>query len=464
MGYSLEYEEQFRILKNLENNLSDVEDELKILVAIVDFVNKAWASDAGEKYYIITAIQQVRKGLAKDIRELRTFSLSSKHYLNQMKEFEKYSPRIIKGSCSVSNVSASKSKKTKVLCNLTEMLDVQGKLKSCSRRLKRLAGSINNDLSKIDSTMASAVAGGKSAIKKNQKDISAQANYIDRIAKAISQIIDNYSNAEENVTKIADALENGKIATTTLSEILAEVDDTNFGKMVNKYIKMAQDVSLLETTWNALKNIRGGVSAAGDIADFIAFMCDGEKIDTFDDFKNLPFFKGVKRLANIEKLYGMYKTGDYEGITEFFGTEVLKQVYKANGLEGFTAAGYVTMSWNLVENALSGLDKYGNDPNLFRGLAKYTWHVTGWTLIESGTEIAYNGLSGVAGIVGVDLDKVYGGEGIDGFYKQAEELKNMMLAQGVSGWCSGVKIAARGIGKGTAKFVNGTKGFLSKMF
>ena len=465
MGYELEYNEQSRVLRNMECNLSDIEDELKMLVTLADTINQVWTSDAGEKYYIIMAIQQVRKSLGKDIGCLRTFALSAKGYLKQMQEFEKYTPKVVKGTCSVTNINALKSKKTKVICDLTRLQEVQGKLNSCARRIKRLSNTVNTNVAQVDGTMANVVSGGKSVLKKYVNDITHQAGQVEKIGKVIVQIKENYKKAEDNIKKITDKLKNETITEKTLEIIISETQKIEKERIIDILEKRDRGKEWIEQVWEELKNIKNGVSITSEMTDFISFIVNSDSVDTFEKIKEMSLFKGVKHLDDMEKIYDMYNAKDYVGITEFFGKKVLRQVYKAKGVEGFEVTGYVTMSWNFLENSVSGIQKYGNDPNVFRGMTKYLWHITGWTLIESGTEIAYEDMSSVAGIVGIDLDKIYGGEGIDGFYKQADELKNIILDQGFNGWCSGMKLIGdsieKRVNKTTIKLVRGVKGIFT---
>lgn len=426
MGYSLEYEEQFRILKNLENNLSDVEDELKILVAIVDFVNKAWTSDAGEKYYIITAIQQVRKGLAKDIRELRTFSLSSKYYLDQMKEFEKYSSKIIKGSCSVSNISTSKSKKTKVICDLTEMMDVQGKLKSCSRRLKRLTSSINNNLSKVDSTMANAVAGGKSIIKKYQKDITVQANCIDRIAKAISQIVDNYKKAEENVKRVADGLKSGTIVAVTANGLISNEGSQNFDDWIKSV--NAKNATAIKIDLKGLSNVFGNVdhmiSDTKEIYGLLKKVSDqdipvvSKFLSKYSDIKETgdTVYNFAQKVAKGENPFKSITAKDLANVMEKYGDEIFGEVgvsYLAGTAFGFT------------DHYLTRLQEWYDSGDT--DIAKATWHIWGGAIsdtindkvqgqinrVKNGITAVYDVSDTIAGFMGIDLDAEYQKYGIN---------------------------------------------------
>lgn len=426
MGYSFEYEEQFRILKSIENNLSDVEDELKILVTIVDFVNKAWTSDAGEKYYIITAIQQVRKGLAKDIRELRTFSLSSKYYLNQMKEFEKYSPRIIKGSCSISNISASKSKKTKVICDLTEMMDVQEKLKSCSRRLKRLTSNINNNLSKVDSTMANAVAGGKSIIRKYQKDITVQANCIDRIAKAISQIVDNYKKAEENVKRVADGLKSGTIVAVTANGIISNEGSQNFDNWIKSV--NTKNATAIKIDLKGLSNVFGNVDhMISDTKEIYGLMkkVSNQKIpvvskflSTYGDVKETGdmLYDMAEKVSNGENPFKAITARDLANVVEKYGDAIF----------GTAGVGYLAgTAFSFTDNYLERLQGWYDSGET--DIVKGTWHIWGGAIsdtindkvqghingVKDGITAVYDMSDTIAGFIGIDLDAEYQKYGIN---------------------------------------------------
>lgn len=427
MGYELEYNEQSRVLRNMECNLSDIEDELKMLVTLVDNINQVWTSDAGEKYYIIMAIQQVRKSLGKDIGCLRTFALSAKGYLKQMQEFEKYTPKVVKGTCSVTNINALKSKKTKVICDLTRLQEVQGKLNSCARRIKRLSNTVNMNVAQVDGTMANVVSGGKSVLKKYVNDITHQAGQVEKIGKVIVQITENYKKAEDNIKKITDGLKNGTILAVTSDGVITEDGKQDFGNWINSINK--KDVKTINVDLKGLSNIFGTTDNLVENTKKIhKLLKDISQEDIPQISKILSLYGDVKEyteeLVNIgndlrqgKNPFKKITAKDLANFVEKKG-DVLFQTSGVGWLAG--------TCFSYTDNYLKRLEEWnktGGTGNIW----KDSWHIWGGAIsdtvngkvqktinrVKDSVVAIYDVSDVLAGFAGVDLDAEYQKYGIN---------------------------------------------------
>lgn len=469
MGFLLEAEAQNRVINNMCINLQDIRDEIKVLDSIIKKINSTWISDAGEKFYIVSAIYLSQKGIAKEEAKLKTFAINARNCLKEMEEFRRYTCRYRAEEQRVVSPSIGKSVKSKIECDLSELQAAVSQLRACSRRLNRSVKSIAVNISQIDNQLAIVVYGGKGDLRRFQRSLMKEVEKINKIADALNGVVNNYRGAEEKVKKVSEGLKNGIPADVTLAVIQVGEEANNGIANINhisldsEYADKVWEFFNEQTSYGYIKDVHKRFKALDGLFKLGTTLVRSSKESPLKDLLDTDLFKTLGVVEDIEEVAELVRKQDGEGLLEFAGKKGLGYIYKASGKAGFAASGYTTMTWNFIENAFSGT-KYLNDPNPFIGTAKYAWHMTGWTLIESGTEMAYGYLDGAASIFGIDMDEVYGGKGLEGFYEQAEELTGMMMDQGVKGWCSGVQYAAGEIGKGTTKFVSGVKGFLNDIF
>lgn len=438
MGFDEIYKAQKGVISRINSYVNEIEPYLKSLSSIVTEINTSWTSDAGEKYYIITAIQSVRKNLGNNAKNFRTFTATADVYLEQMHEFKKYNGVCRYGICNVTNIKASKSSKSKIIINTTKIKSLSTKLNSIASKIEDTASSLSTQVSRVDADLAYAVVGGKNKLQGYKNNINIQAQKVRSIAVAIKQIANNYEKTEKNLQKLISGIEQstidaGLVATKTAADIVSNMLNATGivgGTDNNTYVDPKQLRKNLENLFgnideyvgdydnikDLLENVTGDdldIPIISDLVDlyskykdkyksvddFIKAVESGKIFDGLDDPKN---WAGILRdggKAIFGKGYGFLADSAYY-VTGVW-TEELQELYSEGKNSGNAIKDSITL-WSgvaehVIDDAVDAGKKYVKDT-----IKK------GENLVKGGLNSIYNTADNLAeDLFGIDLDKEY---------------------------------------------------------
>lgn len=443
MDFDQIYNTQKIVMGKIENYVNDLEGYLKDLSNVVSDINLNWKSDAGEKYYIVKAIQDIRVTIGKNIRKYRTFTSSARAYLEQMHQFNTYNGSRSNGVCVVSNIKATKSSKTLVIIDTTKIRAVSTKLQSIVKKMDNTMGLINTQINSVDSMVAITIAGGKNVLKGYKNSLSSQNDRIRAIASSINTIANNYEKAESDIKKAIDNIDNIDITVSEMAEEFAEatidmmLDATSIiGSIENSGIQI-DPKNLKESLKNLFDKLDKYAKDYDNIKDLLEAI-------TGDNF-NIPvlsflienYSKYKDKYDSIEEFVNDVKSGklfdDLKNPTtvagiltdacQFFGPEV---AFLAN------AASYATTVWGetltefdyssytgnpitdsvhfwgaFAENVME--DAYDKGKEIISNTIE-----KGENLVKDGLNSIYNVAENLAdSVLGIDLTEQYGKLGID---------------------------------------------------
>lgn len=284
--------------------------------------------------------------------------------------------------------------------------------------LERRLNAIANAMDGRDSNMASL----KAQVKKCGRNIPGHAGRARSLATVVGEARRIYSQGEKEVHDTIFMLQLVSIVDILTSK---SGDQPNL-----PHEPTIRDV--LETISDCLKNSKKAISSIDDLYDLF-----GKDSALIDAMKKTGVYKAIKYTSDATKLLDAIYYSDTDKLTELAkkylyeeaGEFVLKNTY---GTTGFAAKAYLNLAWNLGENLLD-IDKfaYGTSKSPLVGFAQYTWHVTGGTLLETGSEMAYEIVEGIGGLLGYDIDQAYenlvGVGGVEGYYKATKDLAGALF-------------------------------------
>lgn len=282
MGFDEVYKTQSNLIAKITIFTNDMEPNIKSLASIINNINSAWTSDAGEKYYIIQAIQKSRKTIGSTIANLRTFTLTSKVYLKEMHEFNKYTHTCKYGSCSVSNITASKSSKTKIKIDTEKIKKIAASINSVATNVEDSSSTIGKLITNIDSDLAIAIVGGKNVLQGYKNKLTSEAQQLRKIATAIKKIAKNYETTEKNLQKqITDIEQINNIADSLTDGLTLAFDDMLLD--ISKIFKESNSNSVeVDDLLKNLENLFGSLDEFNGSYDNIKKMLEyftGDKLD-----------------------------------------------------------------------------------------------------------------------------------------------------------------------------------------
>lgn len=443
MDFDQIYNTQKIVMGKIENYVNDLEDYLKDLSNVVNDINLSWKSDAGEKYYIVKAIQDIRVTIGKNIRKYRTFTSSARMYLEQMHQFNAYNGSRSNGVCVVSNIKATKSSKTLIIIDTTKIRTVSTKLQSIVKKMDNTMGQINTQINSVDSMVAIAIVGGKNVLKGYKNSLSNQNDRIRVIASSINTIASNYDKAESDIRKVIDNIDNIDINVSKMAEEFAEMTTDILIKNIRNiwstensgiYINSENLKKSLENLFDKLDeyakdydNIKDLLEAiTGDNFDIpvLSYLIENYSkykdkydnvVDFVNDVKSGKLFDDLKNPTTV--------AGILTDVCQFFGPEAR---FLAN------VASYATTVWGETLTEFDYSSHTGNpitDSIHFWGA--FTENVMedaydkgkkiisntiekGENLVKGGLNSIYNVAENIAdGLLGIDLTEQYGKLGIN---------------------------------------------------
>lgn len=465
MDFDQIYNTQKKVMGRIDNHVDDLERYLKDLSSIVTEINSSWKSDAGEKYYIIKAIQDIRITIGKNIRKYRAFTASSRLYLEQMHNFNTYNGARATGTCVVSNIKAVKSNKTSIIIDTTRIKAVSTKLNSVVKKIDNTMDQINAQVNNVDSMISSTVAGGINVLKGYRNSINAQNDRIRIIAGNINTIAKNYDKAEADIQKVIANIDNIDVDITDEVNVAAEeMMDTMLNSI--SLIGGFQDQIYIDSKnlKKNLENLFGKLDEYADDYDNIKDMLEaisGEEleipilsylIENYSKYKDK--YDSVEEFVNAVKSGKIFDDlGDPNTWADIL-TEACQHLGPETGFLANSANYFANVYGESLEDYFENYHHTGNvitdSFHFWGGFAenvvedvyeKGKEYVTGKikkgeNLIKSGLNSIYNIADNVSeGLFGIDLDEQYGKLGvnikdtinnfsIDNIAKGAENLYN----------------------------------------
>ena len=210
-----------------------------------------------------------------------------------------------------------------------------------------------------------------------------------------------------------------------------------------------------EEVFSIIKTFRDGVKGLGDFNKVLDVFDYGNEL--ISDLAKEDWVKTVGYLSDADKFRKAILAGDIDAIdklSEKYFKKFAKDFLKSGGVEGFTATAYINLGFNFAENIYEGLEVFNGSNSMLVSTTQYVWHLTGWTVIETGAEIGYEIVEKVGKLVGYDINAEYleltGKSGVEGFYKGVGMLANELFGD----YYNGTK--SSGFVQGTAALLGDT--------
>lgn len=201
---------QRSVVNNLNGIVYDFKKNIDSINKIINSINSSWKSDAGEKYYIIASLQNVRIQLGKNIGNVAKFCLYAKKYISDIEKFEEFKGAYFDTPViSVTSVQNSKSCKTKIQCDTKALKDVALEIMNCADSIQIRAESIKNQVKKLDNSIVSKVSSRKT-VNGYYTSFANQATALKNISNALKSIAYNYESSEQIVFQSVSAIKSGK--------------------------------------------------------------------------------------------------------------------------------------------------------------------------------------------------------------------------------------------------------------
>lgn len=181
----------------------------------VETICTVWKEDAGEKYYVVAALNAIGKEMANICTGYKCFAKNSENLISIISKFEKI---VATGVVSVSpyvynGKSIRRSNKSKVVLNTAD-------LKTCGNNLIKLGNDvINVELnyksiaSRIDDIISNKLRGKITSLTKLNAKLDQQGVKLCKIGNVLVKISEKYELAEKNISNKAIQLQNGKAVT-----------------------------------------------------------------------------------------------------------------------------------------------------------------------------------------------------------------------------------------------------------
>ncbi len=422
MGFDEIYSHQNRILVGISESLNNLETEIKNLRGVVVGISQSWSSQAGDRNVVLKSLVSIRKELGQNIRKLRGFVLSSSHYLSQMKKFDKYDGLTFSGTCKVSEVTYSLLNSTTIKCNTKDVEGYVGNINSSAKIIKMYSSDLNILINALDGEMVCAVGSWKSSLKKYVGRIQYQGEALGKVGIKLSTMMANYNNAEKKINKIMEDLQNGRITSSHLADMVKQqIEEGAYKVDIVRYTEGYQSGELVSENgreyYENIDYIRQYITGEVDLG------CAGDKYNNW-----LTVINYLNKMSNIRKgLKDGYQAEDAENyldlITDYIGDNItisnikdlkkakdineIRSILSQNGVTGIYVDMLLSYGSNFYTNIIEGIEQgLPMEDIAFRaGGISVLDTFDDVVLSDTSTAVAYLPAKAISGVFGYDLGK-----------------------------------------------------------
>lgn len=315
-------------------------------------------------------------------------------------------------------------------------------LRQYSNDIKRLNKRLENLDFRMDTLALKLDLNARNQMFKADRYISKSGN-LSRISHDFLEIAHNFENIERNIVKY---IENPRaFEKKSLQNIIGNYIN-NFGKDLGQLTmflcqlipQYANDIKqILDNTFGTLDFIDDTLNYSKIIEALSSLSLDNKSIDRLKDFMEIT--KGYEMIGYIIN-------SDFEGIGDWMineGKGLTKEIvnkYLGKG-KNLVAEFAVEGSINYFENIYSGGKKYLADGYQLGDGYKYIYHCSGWTLVETTMDVAFNFYGPIKTVASwIGLEK-YTYDNLDEFYEDFEDLSGLMfnsVKKSVSGFIDNI--------------------------
>lgn len=171
--------------------------------------------------------------------------------------------------------------------------------------------------------------------------------------------------------------------------------------------------------YKVLKEIYSGMGKVEDYSEILESLNSGFLKDFMSEVHELAEeFKDTLKEDKVFQILGYiydgldtikaWTGGDVDKV-ESLAEKYIKKGIKAGtkefiGVAGNTKSVYIDLAWNFGKNAVEGIQQMNENPSI-GSLASLVWDMTGKTFVDTGVNMASEGIEFVYGLLGKEFDK-----------------------------------------------------------